>query len=90
MRVKNRAQIIDDYFNLARAGLTPYSNALELTRYLVRETEYVPWAAATTAFDYVDTMLYGSPIGYVNWKVCTMYKVKEMVHPDIFLNMNTI
>ena len=66
--IKNRAQIIDDYFNLARAGLTPYSHALEITRYLVNETDSVPWTAASEVFSYVDAMLIDYP-GYNDWKV---------------------
>lgn len=72
IKIKNRAQILDDYFNLARAGMTPYSNAFELSRYLVNERDYVPWASASVAFDYIDTMLYGYPIGYPDWKVCNL------------------
>lgn len=41
----NRAQLIDDYMNLARANMTSYANALTWTRYLVNESDYTPWAA---------------------------------------------
>jgi len=56
--VTNRAQIYDDYLNLARANMTSYSNALSLTKALVNEKDYVPWAAASTALDYINMMLY--------------------------------
>ncbi|XP_035779782.1 aminopeptidase N-like [Anopheles albimanus] len=53
----NRAQLIDDALNLARAGYLDYSVALNVTRYLVHETEYVPWKAAISALSYIDSML---------------------------------
>lgn len=46
IHVLNRAQIVDDLFNLARAGLVKYDAALEILDYLQNETEYVPWLAA--------------------------------------------
>ncbi|CAN8013139.1 unnamed protein product, partial [Ixodes persulcatus] len=42
----NRAQIIDDILDLARAGVVDYKLALKVTEYLPRETEYIPWDAA--------------------------------------------
>ena len=65
--VKNRAQILDDYLNLARAGMTLYPNALRLTKYLGSETDHVPWAAASAGLDYVDLMLSGLS-DYGEWK----------------------
>ncbi len=65
---KNRAQIIDDYLNLARANLTMYETALELTRYLKHERDYAPWTAASVALDYIDTLLYSLP-EEGRWKV---------------------
>uniref|UniRef100_A0A182W2Z0 Aminopeptidase N n=1 Tax=Anopheles minimus TaxID=112268 RepID=A0A182W2Z0_9DIPT len=53
----NRAQLIDDALNLARAGYLDYAVALNVTRYLVHETDYVPWKAAIAALSYVDSML---------------------------------
>nr|XP_054773505.1 glutamyl aminopeptidase-like [Lytechinus pictus] len=41
-----RAGIIDDAFNLARASQVDYSVALNMTKYLTLETEYVPWDTA--------------------------------------------
>ncbi|XP_055523576.1 aminopeptidase N-like [Wyeomyia smithii] len=42
----NRAQLIDDSFNLARSGRLGYDTALRLIAYLTHERDYVPWAAA--------------------------------------------
>lgn len=55
---KNRAQILDDYLNIARANLTSYVTAMELTRYLIHEHDYAPWTAASVALDYIDVMFY--------------------------------
>nr|AGT95896.1 aminopeptidase N [Aedes aegypti] len=46
IHVLNRAQIVDDLFNLARAGVVKYDAALEILDYLEDETEYPPWLAA--------------------------------------------
>jgi len=53
----NRAQLLDDALNLARAGLLDYATALDVTRYLANELEYIPWKAALNALGYIDSML---------------------------------
>ncbi|KAJ0178635.1 hypothetical protein K1T71_005410 [Dendrolimus kikuchii] len=58
----NRAQIIDDSFNLARNGRLNYEHPFEISRYLVKETDYIPWAAANPAFNYLEMVLTGSPV----------------------------
>lgn len=50
----NRAQIVDDIFNLARAGLVSYIQALDVVSYLEHETEYYPWYSALTALTYLN------------------------------------
>ncbi|CAH2108754.1 unnamed protein product [Euphydryas editha] len=57
----NRAQIIDDAFNLARNGRLDYRYAFEVSRYLINETDYIAWGAANAAFNYLDVVLSGSP-----------------------------
>ena len=64
----NRAQILNDALNIAKADLLPYSVALDLTLYLDKEREYVPWHSALTALTYMDSMLYSSA-AYGGWKV---------------------
>ncbi|NXJ95288.1 AMPN Aminopeptidase, partial [Corythaixoides concolor] len=54
--VINRAQIIDDAFNLARAGYINVTLALNTTRFLSEETEYMPWQAALDNFEYFQLM----------------------------------
>lgn len=45
----NRAQIVDDALNLARAGQLDYSTALNIVSYLENETSYYPWYSALSA-----------------------------------------
>ncbi|KAH7711631.1 peptidase family M1 containing protein, partial [Aphelenchoides avenae] len=44
--IKSRARIIDDTFTLAEAGRVPYQAALNLTKYLSKEKEFLPWIMA--------------------------------------------
>ena len=57
IHVINRAQLLDDAFNLAKSGMLDYETALSLTSYLSKETEYIPWSAALTGLSYVNKML---------------------------------
>lgn len=52
----DRASFIDDGFALARAQLINYSNALNLTRYLHTEKDYLPWQRAISAVTYIISM----------------------------------
>ncbi|KAJ8921494.1 hypothetical protein NQ315_003112 [Exocentrus adspersus] len=51
--VLNRAQLVDDIFNIARAGRIEYKMAFDLAEYLVNETEYYPWVAALKALSFI-------------------------------------
>ncbi|KAH0615925.1 hypothetical protein JD844_026568 [Phrynosoma platyrhinos] len=53
----DRAGFLDDAFALARARLLNYSYALNLTKYLKNETEYIPWQRAVVAVSYIGDML---------------------------------
>ncbi|XP_038059590.1 aminopeptidase N-like [Patiria miniata] len=77
--VSSRATLIDDSFTLARAGKLGYSVALEITRYLENEKDYVPWAASQGVMSYLDQLLittgaYGSFIKYMRNQIRTLYK----------------
>uniref|UniRef100_A0A8C2DCI7 Aminopeptidase n=1 Tax=Cyprinus carpio TaxID=7962 RepID=A0A8C2DCI7_CYPCA len=50
--VINRAQIVDDAFNLARAKIIPVTLALKTTKYLSKERDYMPWQSALNNLDY--------------------------------------
>nr|CAD7587585.1 unnamed protein product [Timema genevievae] len=56
----NRAQIVDDLFNLARGGYLNYTVVLDLVKYLQREVDYIPWNAALTGLNYVEKRMRGA------------------------------
>ncbi|XP_063609324.1 aminopeptidase N-like [Penaeus indicus] len=60
IHVANRAQIIDDAMNLARAGQLSYTVALEVYAYLKNEKENTPSVAATNNYDYLRLMFSGT------------------------------
>lgn len=63
INVINRAQIVDDALNLARAGIIEYSKALSVLEYLVKEKEYYPWYSAFSGFGYLRRRLGSSDAG---------------------------
>lgn len=67
--VINRAQLLDDAFTLASAGVIGYTHALNLANYLTYELEYAPWVSIADELDYIDRMLYTQQ-PHVDWKVC--------------------
>ncbi|CAG7629470.1 unnamed protein product [Allacma fusca] len=54
----DRASLIDDAFTLCKAGIISASIPLELSQYLLKETEYVPWATALEHFRTWSKILY--------------------------------
>ncbi|KAK7085869.1 hypothetical protein SK128_006192, partial [Halocaridina rubra] len=59
----NRAQVLDDAMNFARAGHLPYNTSLSLYKYLSAEDQYAPWAAALNNLAYIRRMFASTP-GY--------------------------
>ncbi|XP_017303049.1 leucyl-cystinyl aminopeptidase-like, partial [Diaphorina citri] len=53
----DRASLIDDAFTLSRAGLVNATVPLELSTYLLKEKDYVPWATALEHFQHWSTSL---------------------------------
>ncbi|NWR24699.1 AMPN Aminopeptidase, partial [Emberiza fucata] len=77
--VINRAQIIDDAFNLARAKYVDVTLALSTTRFLSQETEYMPWQAALTNLKYFKLMfdrseVFGAMSKYMKKQVTPLFK----------------
>ncbi|KAM6125423.1 aminopeptidase N [Phoenicopterus ruber ruber] len=72
--VINRAQIIDDAFNLARAKHVNVTLALSTTRFLSRETAYMPWEAALNNLHYFQLMFDRSEV----FGVMTKYMQKQV------------
>lgn len=61
MTNKDRAGLIDDAFALSYAGELDTMVALNLSTYLLQETDYVPWTAAISWFDKFGVLLYDTP-----------------------------
>uniref|UniRef100_A0A674CTV1 Aminopeptidase n=3 Tax=Salmo trutta TaxID=8032 RepID=A0A674CTV1_SALTR len=55
--VGNRAGLIDDVFNLARAGYLPQNVPLQIICYLPQEREFLPWHAASRSLYQLDKLL---------------------------------
>lgn len=49
----NRAQIVDDLFNLARANQIRYSRILDIIQFLANDISYFSWYAAYSGFDFL-------------------------------------
>ncbi|NXG43321.1 AMPN Aminopeptidase, partial [Psilopogon haemacephalus] len=76
--VINRAQIIDDAFNLARASYVDVTLALNTTRFLSQETEYMPWEAALNNLQYFQLMfdrseVFGVMTKYIQQQVLPLF-----------------
>lgn len=57
IHVLNRAQLLDDAFDLARSGQLSYEIALELSVFLERETDFIVWYAFLDTLDFLDNAL---------------------------------
>ncbi|XP_060116224.1 aminopeptidase N [Heteronotia binoei] len=77
--ILNRAQLIDDAFNLARAKYISTELALNTTRYLSEELDYLPWDAALSNLGYFKLMfdrseVYGPMQKYVRQQVSPLFR----------------
>ncbi|XP_037766647.1 aminopeptidase N isoform X2 [Chelonia mydas] len=77
--VINRAQLIDDAFNLARAKHVSITLALNTTTYLKEEREYLPWSAALDNLAYFRLMfdrseVYGPMQKYIQQQVIPLFQ----------------
>lgn len=75
IHVINRARLIDDAFNLARAGQLNYSIPLRLTQYLEKEDDIIPWFSAMNGLNYVLDRMRRSENGYADVKVDILVKL---------------
>lgn len=56
--VSDRVQLVNDAFMLADATQLDYKVALDMTRYLTAETQYVPWSVAATNLNRIRNLVY--------------------------------
>ncbi|XP_043072647.1 alanyl (membrane) aminopeptidase a [Puntigrus tetrazona] len=76
--VINRGQLIDDAFNIARAHRLNVTIALSLTKYLVNDTEYIPWESTLKNLDHLVLMfdrseVYGPITKYIRNLITPLY-----------------
>ncbi|XP_048749587.1 aminopeptidase N-like isoform X4 [Ostrea edulis] len=92
----NRAQIINDAWNLAKSGDLDMVIALKTVNYLDKEKEFVAWQAALRELGYVDSMLertslYGPFSKFMRNKVSGIFNPSSlsssnMTHLESFVN----
>ena len=85
--VIHRAQGIDDALNLVEAGQLDYETALNLTRYLEHETDYIPWESVLTGMEYISSMMtrasgYGLLKKHMRTILTLLYNQVEFEHKD--------
>ncbi|KAJ8252138.1 hypothetical protein COCON_G00214500 [Conger conger] len=101
----NRAQLVDDAFNLARADEISTILALSTTKYLSSERDYMPWESALDNLGYFTLMfdrteVYGPMQDYLRSKVGPLFEYfKQMTsnwtevptgHTDQYNQVNAI
>uniref|UniRef100_A0A1B6M3I9 Aminopeptidase n=1 Tax=Graphocephala atropunctata TaxID=36148 RepID=A0A1B6M3I9_9HEMI len=84
----NRAQLLDDALNLARAGVLDYGMALDVTKYLSHELDYLPWKAAFQNFKYLTNMLIKTG-GFDRFKSYLLALMKGLYDDTGFVDLST-
>lgn len=77
IHVINRATIIDDVMNLARANYIDYEIAISATMYLRREIDYLPWRAFYNNLPYLNNRFRGRDIESL-YKVCVIITIIQI------------
>ncbi|TKS74007.1 Aminopeptidase N [Collichthys lucidus] len=85
IQVINRAQLVDDAFNLARAKIILTVQALNTTKYLINETEYMPWESAVNNLDFFYLMFDRSEV-YGPMQVQSQIKISLIIPTFIELS----
>ncbi|KAJ3593591.1 hypothetical protein NHX12_005925 [Muraenolepis orangiensis] len=75
----NRAQLLDDAFNLARAKVINTTLALRITGYLSKEKDYIPWESALNNLNYYFLMfdrteVYGPLQAYIRKQIQPLFE----------------
>jgi hypothetical protein len=66
----NRAQLLDDSFNLGRAEEIDQTIFLNISKYLPKENDPVPFVAVFTGLNYIDDML------SINYELSSLFRVR--------------
>ncbi|CAJ1048729.1 aminopeptidase Ey-like isoform X2 [Xyrichtys novacula] len=83
----NRARLIDDAFNLARAKMVNTTLALRTTKFLDKEVEYMPWKTARNNLNYFYLMfdrsdVYGPMQAYMKKQVTPLFNYFKNITSD--------
>lgn len=81
----NRAQLIDDAFNLAKANKVDYALVLRLSEYLKNEDDPIPWYSVQNGFAYLMNRMRRCPNGYKKLKVNIITECRLLVRYDFNL-----
>lgn len=95
LAVSDRSHLLNDAFNLADATHLSYNIAMDLTKYLDKETQHVPWATMSSKLITIKNLLYRrdssekylkyatdlvkSAYGIVDWNVNEAEHSKKLV-----------
>lgn len=73
---KDKAKVVKTYYNFisSRGGYIKYTIPLNITKYLSKEDEYVPWAAVDNNMGFITSIVPRSSPAYKFLEVCTIYK----------------
>ncbi|XP_029452010.1 glutamyl aminopeptidase [Rhinatrema bivittatum] len=74
----DRAGFFDDAFALASADILEYTIALNLTKYLRNEMDYLPWQRVTSVLSYLTDMLENDNDLYPKFQEYFRYQVKPI------------
>uniref|UniRef100_A0AAX7SVT6 Aminopeptidase n=1 Tax=Astatotilapia calliptera TaxID=8154 RepID=A0AAX7SVT6_ASTCA len=82
----NRAQILDDAFNLARAKIISTVQALNTTKYLSNERDYIPWKAALNNLDFFYLMFDRSEVYGPILTICSFSRIHPNLRSTVYCN----
>jgi aminopeptidase N len=72
----NRAQLLDDSFNLGRAEVVHQTLFLDMISYLNYELDPLPFKAALNGLEYLEAMLSSNYVAYTLFKVSPQIKIE--------------
>lgn len=101
IHLTNRAQIVDDLFNLARSGIVYYGTALDIISYLKVEKDYLPWLSAINGLTFLEQRITKVDRELFSWYILdlmeSIYKYLQfddqeytIKHTDIFNRANVL
>lgn len=77
MTPSDRANILNDVFTLAQASEEKYDLALDISKYLTNEKEYVPWSVGSSQLSSLKSIMSNS-LAYIELKVCILKLIRGL------------